>query len=235
MNKKIVIKVGGSLLFDGEKNINSNKIAIISDLIINTKLFDSVVIVCGGGIIAREYINTVRKFSKNEILCDLIGIDVSRLNSRLFLSYFGQNAYPMIPKTIEEISLAFKSYKIVVIGGLLPGQSTTSVAIEIAEYIKAEYVAILTDVQGIYDKDPKVHKSARLLPEITLNELQQMIINSSSEDQAVAGEYRIFDAVSIQILKRSKISVYVMSGLKLDAFKKLMDGNKEIIGTTIRD
>jgi uridylate kinase len=235
MNKKIVIKIGGSLLFDKDKNINYNRISAISDIILNTKFFDSVIIVCGGGILAREYINIVRKFSKNETLCDLVGIDVSRLNARLFMSYFGPSAYPLIPKTIEEVSLASKSYKIVVIGGLLPGQSTTTVAIELAEFLNAQYAVILTDVQGIFDKDPKVDKSAKLIKEVTLKQLQQIILNNSKQDQAAAGEYRIFDAVSLQILKRSKIPVYIISGLKLDAFTDLMNGSEEIKGTLIVD
>jgi uridylate kinase len=151
------------------------------------------------------------------------------------MSYFGPSAYPLIPKTIEEVSLASKSYKIVVIGGLLPGQSTTTVAIELSEFLNAQYAVILTDVQGIFDKDPKVDKSAKLIKEITLKQLQNIILNNSKQDQAAAGEYRIFDAVSLQILKRSKIPVYIISGLKLDAFTDLMNGSEEIKGTLIVD
>ena len=40
-------------------------------------------------------------------------------------------------------------------GGLTPGQSTTSVSLEVTEYINAEKLVILTDVDGIFDKDPK--------------------------------------------------------------------------------
>jgi uridylate kinase len=235
MNRKIVIKIGGSLLFTKDSKINSNRITKLCEIIIHSKGFDNIIIVCGGGIIAREYINTVRNFSKNEALCDLIGIDISRLNSRLLISYINQSAYPLVPKTIEELTLAILTHKIVIMGGLQPGQSTTSVAIEIGEYINADTVIILTDVQGIFDKDPKINKDAQLISKITLKELTNMFINNSRKDQAAAGEYRIFDSVSLQILKRSKIPVYIISGIQLEAFQNLMNGNKEIVGTLITE
>ncbi len=235
MKQKIVIKIGGSLLFTKDNKINSNWIKKLCDIIINNKNFDTIILICGGGAIGREYINTIRTFSKNETLCDLIGIYVSRLNSHLLISYLNQYSYPLVPKTFEELAKAILSKKIVIMGGLQPGQSTTSVAIEIAEYIKADNLIILTDVKGIFDKDPKIHNDAKLLPKVTLKQLSDIIINKSSETQAAAGEYRIFDAVSLQILKRSKITVCVLSGIEVEEFQKLMNRSKEFIGTLITD
>jgi uridylate kinase len=118
-------------------------------------------------------------------------------------------------------------------GGLQPGQSTTSVAITVAEYIKAERLVILTDVDGIYDKDPNLYKDAKLIEKISYDSLQKLILELSVDTQATAGEYRIFDAVSLQILKRSKMNVFVMSGKNLSQFNKFWNNEKEIIGTII--
>jgi uridylate kinase len=225
MNKNIVIKIGGSLLFSEGKTINSKKITEFCNVVKNNKEYDSIVIVCGGGIIAREYIDVIRDFTQNEALCDLIGIDISRINSRLIISNLKEFAYPQVPKSIEELSIAILTHKIVVMGGLQPGQSTTSVAIEVAEYINANILIILTDVEGIFDKDPKLFKDAKLIKKLSYNKLRDIILHSSGDKQAAAGEYRIFDAVSLQILKRSKITIMV--------FKNFWDNEKEIIGTTI--
>jgi uridylate kinase len=51
--------------------------------------------------------------------------------------------------------------------------------------------------------------------------------------QAAAGEYRIFDFVSLQILKRSNIKVFIMSGKELSEFEKFWSGDKAIRGTII--
>jgi len=233
MTKNIVIKFGGSLLFSEGGTINYEKITEFCDIIKNNKNYDSIVIVCGGGTIARQYIKAIREFTDNEVLCDMIGIDISRINSRLMIANMIEFAYPQVPKSFEELAVALNSHKVVVMGGLQPGQSTTSVAIQVAEFLKAKRLVILTDVDGIYDKDPKVFDDAKLLRELSYDSLQKIILEMSEDTQAAAGEYRIFDAVSLQILKRSNIVVSVISGSNLDQFKKLWNNEKVNIGTTI--
>jgi len=233
MTKNIVIKFGGSLLFSEGGTINYEKITEFCDLIKNDKNYDSIIIVCGGGTIARQYIKAIREFTENEILCDLIGIDISRINSRLIVANMKEFAYPQVPESFKELSTAIITSKIVVMGGLQPGQSTTSVAIQVAEFLKTARLVILTDVDGIYDKDPKVFDDAKLLRELNYDSLQKIILEMSGDKQAAAGEYRIFDIVSLQILKRSNVVVSVISGSNLDQFKKLWNNEKANVGTTI--
>ena len=233
MTKNIVIKFGGSLLFSEGGIINYEKVTEFCNIIKLNMDYDSIVVVCGGGTVARQYIKAIREFTENEVLCDLIGIDVSRINSQLIITKMKELAFPQVPKSFEELSIAISSHKIVVMGGLQPGQSTTSVAITVAEYIKAERLVILTDVDGIYDKDPNLYKDAKLIENISYDSLQKLILESSIDTQAAAGEYRIFDAVSLQILKRSRVNVFVISGKKLTQFNKLWNNEKEIIGTII--
>jgi len=233
MTKNIVIKFGGSLLFSEEGTVNYEKITEFCNIIKSKNYYDLIAIVCGGGKVARQYIRAIREFTDNEILCDLIGIDISRVNSQLMVAKLGEIAYSQVPKSIEELSTAINSNKIVVMGGLQPGQSTTSVAMLVTEYLKAERLVILTDVDGIYDKDPNLFKDAKLIEKISYESLQKLILKSSIDTQASAGEYRIFDAVSLQILKRSNINVLVMSGKNLNQFHKFWNNEKEIIGTII--
>ena len=233
--KNIVIKIGGSLLFNKDKTILSKFIIEICDIIKEKRNFNTIVVICGGGILAREYINAIRVFGGNEALCDTFGIDVSRINSRLLIAKFGDQAFPQVPKSIEELSSAKLSQKIIVMGGLQPGQSTTSVALEVAEYINADELVILTDVKGIYNKDPKKYPNAKLLDKLNYAKLQELIINLSDNNQAAAGEYRIFDAVSLQIIKRSKIKVRVMSGRDLTAFQNYWNGKEDITCTLISE
>ncbi|MFX0035851.1 MAG: UMP kinase [Candidatus Hermodarchaeota archaeon] len=235
MKGNIVIKIGGSLLFKENYEIDSEKVTGFCDIFKNGKSPEKCVIVCGGGAIAREYINAVRSFNGSEALCDTFGIEISRLNSKLLISSLKEFAYPLVPKSIEELSAALLFAKIIVMGGLQPGQSTTSVALEVAEFINAEELVILTDVNGIYDKDPKKFDDAKLLKKLNYNDLQKIIINSTGDKQAAAGEYRIFDVVSLQILKRSKIKTIIMSGKDLKEFGKYWKGEKDLICTKISD
>ncbi|MFX0043290.1 MAG: UMP kinase [Candidatus Hodarchaeota archaeon] len=233
MTENFVIKVGGSLLFTEENKINLEKIAEFCDIFKTRKYSGTHVIVCGGGLIAREYINAVRSFNGSEALCDAFGIELSRITSKLLIASFQDLAYPLVPKSIEELSTAILFKKFIVMGGLQPGQSTTSVALEVAEFIGAQDLVILTDVNGIYDKDPKKFDDAKIYKHLNYDELQELILKMPYSKQAAAGEYRIFDFVSLQILKRSNIKVFIMSGKDLSEFEKFWSGDKAISGTII--
>lgn len=233
MNENTVIKIGGSLLFTENNKINSEKITEFCNIFKSRKFTEPFIIICGGGSIAREYINTVRSLKGSEALSDIFGIEVSRINSKLLIASLQDFAYPQVPKSMEELSLALLFNKIIIMGGLQPGQSTTSVALEVAEFSGAEELVILTDVEGIFDKDPKKFNNAQLMKHLTYKQLEDLILNLQDDDQAAAGEYRIFDFVSLQILKRSNIRVIVTSGKDLNEFKKFWGGEKEINGTII--
>jgi uridylate kinase len=233
MKGNTVIKIGGSLLFTKNNDINSSKIAEFCKIFKSKKFTATLVIICGGGLLARKYIDAVRSFNGSETLCDTFGIEISRINSRLIIASFQDRAYPLVPRSIEELSTALLFKKIIVMGGLQPGQSTTSVSLEVAEFIGAENLIILTDVAGIYDKDPKKFSDAKLLKHLNYDQLQEIILNMADDKQAAAGEYRIFDTVSLQILKRSDIRVNIMSGNDLNNFSKFWDGEKGINGTEI--
>ncbi|MFX1259349.1 MAG: UMP kinase, partial [Promethearchaeota archaeon] len=94
MKKNIVIKIGGSLIFTEDKIINSKKISEFCKILKEESDFDKIVVVCGGGIIARDYINAVRSFKGSEMLCDTFGIDISRINSKLIVASLKDEAYP---------------------------------------------------------------------------------------------------------------------------------------------
>ncbi|MFX0022832.1 MAG: UMP kinase [Candidatus Hermodarchaeota archaeon] len=233
MKGRRVIKIGGSLLFTEGKVLDITKIQSFCQIFKKSNNSNTNVIVCGGGMIARDYINAVRSFYGNEALCDLFGIELSRINSKLLIASFDDFAYPLVPKSMEELSMALLFNKIIIMGGLQPGQSTTSVALEVSEFINAEELIILTDVDGIYDKDPKKFDDAKLLKSLTYKELHEIILDSSGDKQAAAGEYRIFDAVSLQILKRSNIKTVIMSGKNLIEFEKYWNGEVDITCTII--
>jgi uridylate kinase len=206
--KTFVIKIGGSLLYEGDQ-IQTQKLKEFADSLKN--LNNVAAIITGGGLMARKFIAAAREFDASESLCDLIGIDVSRLNARLLISALENSAYPEPLKTIEDVRTARLFGRILVVGGFVPGQSTTSVTFEVAEILGATDILVLTNVDGVYDKDPRKYPEAQKFDELPIDQLEQIIMGGEIT-QAAAGEYRIFDAVSIQIFKRSQINVKLMNG-----------------------
>jgi uridylate kinase len=164
------------------------------------------VVVTGGGKIARHYINIARGFGSDEASLDIMGIEVSRLNARLLIAALGDHAYSSVAVDLEQVSKAAAGGKIVVTGGLHPGQSTNATAALIAEKVKAKKFLNATDVEGIYDSDPNKNKSAKLFKEITVKKCLELL---GSENSA-AGAYDLMDIVALKVIERSKIPTVVL-------------------------
>jgi uridylate kinase len=184
------------------------------------------VVVAGGGKFARHYISTARSFGSDEASLDIIGIEVSRLNARLLILALGDQAYPTVPEDLEQVSKAVTTNRIVVTGGLHPGQSTNATAALIAEKIKASKLLNATDVDGIYDSDPNKNKDAKLFNEITVKKCIDLL---GSEDSA-AGAYDLMDIVALKVIQRSKIPTIVVKSDPAVIQNAISDNN---IGTRI--
>ncbi|MDQ4050631.1 MAG: UMP kinase, partial [Thermoproteota archaeon] len=104
------------------------------------------------------------------------------------------------------VSKAITTNKIVVTGGLHPGQSTNATAALIAEKVKASKFLNATDVDGIYDSDPNKNKGAKLFSEITVKKCIDLL---GSED-STAGAYDLMDIVALKVIERSKIPTVVV-------------------------
>jgi uridylate kinase len=164
------------------------------------------IVVSGGGIIARHYVSLARSLGSDESSLDEMGIEISRLNAMLLSAALGDSVYPVIPSNLEEISVACQSGKIVVSGGLHPGQSTNATAALICEKIKADRFLNATDVDGIYDSDPKKNTKAKMFKEITIKKCLDLLNNESTQ----AGNYELLDIVAMKVIERSKIPTFVI-------------------------
>lgn len=201
--KILVIKLSGSV-FNFKTTSKSLKEYAQVLLDIQTKV--QPVVVSGGGIIARNYVNLARSLGSDESSLDEMGIEISRLNAMLLSAALGDSVYPVIPSNLEEISIACQSGKIIVSGGLHPGQSTNATAALICEKIKADRFLNATDVDGIYDSDPKKNKKAKMFKEITIKKCLDLLNNESTQ----AGNYELMDIVAMKVIERSKIPTYVI-------------------------
>jgi len=224
---RAVLKIGGSLLYDAEGEILTDKIreytTVIKSLIQENH---SLVIIVGGGRPARTFITAARELGASEAQCDWLGIKLARNNAELFCAALGQLAYPKIVETLDELETAILHGKVVLMGGLIPGQSTNAVAAVVAETIHAEMIFNATNVDGVYDRDPK-KDGAILLDNITINQLTDILSGSGTK----AGEYKLFDPIAIRVVARSKIPTTIFNGSNPENITRAFHGEK--IGTHI--
>ncbi|EDY34817.1 uridylate kinase, putative [Aciduliprofundum boonei T469] len=217
-----VISLGGSIVCGD--NIDFNYIFSFRKFLEEQSKNDKIFLVVGGGKIARDYISMASKLGMNEFLQDRIGIMASRINASLFL---GNYSYPKVADSVEEAVIASGSYPVVLMGGTEPGHTTDAVSLLIAERIGERRVINMTSVGGVYDKDPRKYKDAKIIRRMSYREAQEMFLSRDMD----AGLNLPFDLVSIKIAERSKIEICIM-GKSIEDLKKAML-NGECKGTII--
>jgi len=166
------------------------------------------VVVTGGGEMARKLIGAARAMGASEALCDEIGIMVTRANAVLLSIALGLPAPRRIPASLLELEEALTRRDIVVMGGLQPGQSTDAVAVLAAEAVGADLVVKATDVDGIYTADPRKHPGARKLRRLSYDEALDLL----SKMAVRAGTYELLDPLAIRLARRSGVLIRVVDG-----------------------
>lgn len=223
----IVLKLSGRLFFSNEFDKIVSLLKEVSKEQPNLRL----VVVSGGGKIARKYIEIAREIGSDQASLDALGIEASRLNALVLIKAFGRIAASTVPRTLDSLVEAFEiTYRdrpIVVIGGLQPGQSTNGVGALISEKLRAKIFVNATDVDGVYTSDPRKTKKAKLLSEVTPEELEAILVNES----IAPGGYDLMDPIALKLIKRSKIDTRI---LKCDSvtLRRFFENNEKI-GTRI--
>jgi len=222
----IVISIGGSIV--SKEKINVEYIKKVSEIIRKASHNYKLGLVVGGGRLAREYIKAAKELTQNAYILDQIGITSTRLNAMLFLANLSDIAYPKIADTIDEAIEYLESSNVVIMGGTEPGHTTDAVAALLAERANAERLIIATNVDGIYDKDPKKFPDAKKLEKLTFNELIKIVMSI----EYTPGVNAVIDHLAAMIIARSKIKTYVIFGEDLEELEKAIYG-KDVKGSVI--
>ncbi|AOL15630.1 UMP kinase [Sulfolobus sp. A20] len=180
-------------------------------------------VVTGGGNTARRYIKLGREIGIGEAYLDLLGIWASRLNAYLVMFTLQDLAYMKVPQSLEEFIEAWSHSKVVVTGGFQPGQSTAAVASLVAEASSSKILVMATNVDGVYEKDPRIYSDVKLIPRLNTMDLRKILENSQSVQ---AGTYELLDPLAIKIVERSKIKVIVMHYKRLNKIINILNGEE---------
>ncbi|MDG7035898.1 MAG: UMP kinase, partial [Nitrososphaerota archaeon] len=83
-----------------------------------------------------------------------------------------------------------------------------------------------TDVAGVFDKDPRTHGDSKLLRQVSVGQLRDILKNGES----IAGSYELMDSFALLIIERSRIRTVITSYSAPD-IEKALSGQK--IGTEV--
>ena len=221
MKKEVVVlSLGGSLIIPEDvdiKFLRKFKKVIRG----NTKKYKFVVS-CGGGNIARKYISALRKEGLNQKMQDFSGISATRMNARFMTYFFDRDPEYGIPHTTEILKKYLKKHNIVFCGALdyKKKQTSDSTAAKLAKAFKSKFINI-TNVPGLYNKNPKKYKNAKFISEISWKNFDKM----AKAGKHMPGQHFVLDRTASEIIMKEKIKTHIV-GKDLKQVENVLKGKK---------
>tara|TARA_Y100001970_G_scaffold12536_1_gene14346 strand:+ start:36676 stop:37407 length:732 start_codon:yes stop_codon:yes gene_type:complete len=228
----VVLALGGSLLrpeIEGRHSWIETLVGIIRDRVAAD---DRIGIVVGGGSPARDGIELSRPIINNEGRLDKIGIAATRLNATIIreaLAESGVMVSGSIPHSINEASMLFDERPVVVMGGTVPGHTTDTVAIRLAIATGASRCIIATNVERVYDSDPRTNPNAKSYDRLTHKQLQD-IVGPAAHDSA--GPSGVVDPMGVADAAKENLTLNVLDGRDIEIIKAAIIG-ESFAGTVV--
>ncbi len=226
MQKTFVISLGGSIIVP-EEGIDTVFLKNFREFILaKIKIGYRFIIITGGGTTARKYTkaaNSVAKIKSEEN--DWTGIAATRLNAQLLKSLFGSIAHAEI---IIDPTKKIKSTKKIIIGaGYRPGWSTDYGSVLTANKHNIDTVINLSNIDYVYNKDPKKYKDAKKMEKINWGEFRKIVGKKWSP-----GLNAPFDPIASGVAAKNGLRVVIINGRDFKNLEKYLNGG-EFKGTLI--
>jgi uridylate kinase len=225
MSEIVILSVGGSLIAPNEIDLDflKNLKELLLEQIKSGKRF---ALICGGGKIARNYRDAAMKFREISVVeGDWLGIYATRLNAQLVKTIFGGLTHTkVIENPTEKINF---TEKIIVAAGWEPGCSTDYDAVLLAKNLGVKKLVNLSNIDYVYDKDPRKFKDAKPIKETSWKDFRKLLQRDWSP-----GLNSPFDPVAAKDAEQLKLEVVVMNGKNMKNLKDYLDG-KAFVGTKI--
>ncbi len=225
MNDYIVISLGGSIVVPEEIDIPFLK-KFRSLILKQVKKGRKFIIIVGGGRTCRKYQKAAKEITKpTQEDLDWIGIHTTRLNAHLLRTLFRDIAHPAVVRHYNE---RIRTKKPVMIAcGWKPGHSTDYDAVMWARNFKSQTILNLSNIDYIYDRDPKYHKVAKRFERMPWKDFRKLVGNKWDP-----GLNAPFDPIASGEAQKLGIKVVIMNGRNLANLENFMNG-KEFKGTVI--
>ena len=223
----VVVSVGGSLIVPDEidtvflKNFHT---LIMKKIDSNLSFF----IITGGGKTARRYqdaASAVHPTTDREDL-DWLGIHSTRLNAHLMRTLFSEQAQARIVK--NPTRKAGGKDTVVIGAGWKPGWSTDYCAVLAAKQLGAKKLVNLSNIDYVYDKDPRKFPDAVKIEKTNWEDFRKLI-----PDHWDPGLSSPFDPIAAKEAQALGLEVAIINGKKLEEFEKYLSG-EEFIGSIIK-
>jgi len=222
----IVLSLGGSLVNPGTPD--TQYVASLVRLLSGMKYKFGIVV--GGGKLARQYAEEARRKGGNEFEADEAAIKATKKNAQVVIDAVKKDVNLKVCETFEDARKQATKHKFVVMGGTIPGITTDSDAVLLAECLGARRVLNLSNIDGVYSDNPVRNHDAKKFHRMNY---AQMIDLAGKNDMRTAGTHFVFDFLACKLIARSKIEAHFVHGKNLLDVRKAVEG-KPHGGTVVK-
>jgi uridylate kinase len=231
--RRVIIKLSGEALSGaGNFGFDFSKIKkLVQELKIISQGNVKIGIMIGGGNIFRG--RMIKHDEIEKVGADQMGMVATVLNAMCLTAVLNKNQIPT--KTISSFEVSdflevfsvkkclsywAKNNILVFAGGTGNTHFTTDTsAVKMASLLNVDVVLKATQVDGVYDKDPKIFKNAKKFKELTLQ-------------QAISKKLKIMDLKAFEMAKSENVKIKVFKLAPGNLKKAVLLNNK--IGTIIK-
>ena len=213
----IVLSLGGSLVNPGTPD--SQYVSSLVRLLRTCKYKFAIVV--GGGRLARTWAEAARKKGASEFEADEVAIKATKKNAQFVIDHIKTDVNKKVCDTFDSARKESKKHRFVVMGGTIPGITTDSDAVLLAECLHAKRVLNLSNIDAVYSDNPVRNPNARKFHKMSY---AQMIDLAGKNDMRTAGTHFVFDFLACKLIARSKIEAHFVHGKNFLDVRKAIDG-----------
>ena len=245
-SKVIVIKIGSSLLVDEKKNIRKKWLSTFAKDICKLKSKNKKIIIVSSGAIAlgckkMNYNKTSLKLDKSQAIASIGQIELMNLFSQIFLKFKLNISQILLTlddteerrrsinakRTLENL---FKLDYIPVVNendtiatSEIKFGDNDRLASRVAQIMNADTLILLSDVDGLYTKNPKKFKDAKLIREVRdFKEIKNVNIKGMTQFGSGGMNTKIEAA---RICNLAGCDMVIANGLKLNPITQIEKNN----------
>ena len=230
--RRVLLKLSGEFLFEfnGQVEVNMYLLNVIKQIKRLMRRGVEFVVVMGGGNLCRG--RAMQKNGVGRLVADNVGMLSTAINGLVFQDYLKQqsinsqvySAFPigsmaqMFDRAHALQNIGLGNVVICVGGTGNPLCSTDSAASLRAIQLEVDALVKLSNVEGVYNKDPHVHKEAQFIKSMTYQEY-------------LSKHLTVMDTEACRQCEMFEVPIRVADCREIDAIERIVDG--EDVGTLI--
>ncbi len=224
----IVISLGGSII--APRGVDTGFLKGFARLVEGYLEADEsrkLIIVCGGGGLARDYQAALREVVTEPRSDDLdwVGVAATRVNGELLRRVF--HRWCVEDLVTDPTAVAVFAGRVMMAAGWKPGFSTDNDAVVLAQRFSADTLVNLSNVAKVYSDDPKKNPAAQPMDRLSWKEMLAIV-----GGEWTPGKNTPFDPTAARAAAQSHIKVVFAEGRDLANLSHILEG-REFTGTTI--